>query len=303
MIVEARNLHFRYGAAAALDGLSFRVERGALYGILGPNGSGKSTLFRLLATLLAPAPGALWVDGRDVAAHPREVRRKLGVVFQSSTLDARLTVAENLRLFGALAGIGGRESALRVERALEQAGLGRRRKDLAGALSGGAQKRLEIARALLLQPALLLLDEATAGLDPGARATFWEAIETARGAGVTVVFATHLLDESGRADRLLLMHRGRALAEDTPRDWLARIPGEVLEIEARDAGAAHAWLAARGARRIGAGATRTRFAVPHAARLLAEASEALPGAIGAASVRPVNFEDVFLQQTGATLDA
>lgn len=233
---------------------------------------------------------------------PEDARMRMGVVFQSSSLDRRLTVEENLKAQGRLYGLRGTALRRRIGEALERFSLGERRRQEAGALSGGWMRRVEIAKALLHGPSLLLLDEASAGLDPGARRELWEALEEARRSeGLTVLFTTHLLDEAERAQTLLLMHEGRAVAQGTPGELKRRIGGEVLAVETDEGAAVEQWLNSRGtvvARRT---ESEVRVETPSAARLLAELSDAMPGAVTAAHVHRPTLEDVFLRETGARL--
>lgn len=228
--VTGRSVAFAYGERTALAGIDFEVAAGAVHGFLGPNGSGKSTLFRLLATLLPPQRGTLTVLGSDVAAEPGTVRTRLGVVFQSPALDRKLTVRENLRYGGHLYGLGGRELAQRIDELLAHARLGERADDRVEELSGGLRRRVEVCKALLHRPRLLLLDEASTGLDPAARRELWQLLRAQP--DVTVLFTTHLMDEAEQADRLTLLDEGRIVAEGAPRQLVREIGGQVLELVA-----------------------------------------------------------------------
>jgi ABC-2 type transport system ATP-binding protein len=302
-MVQVENLTRRFGAREAVSGLSFEVARGQIFGVLGPNGSGKSTLFRILATMLAPSEGVARVVGFNVTAHPDQVRARIGVVFQSFSLDRKLTVAENLTAQGHLYGLSGAGLRDRMQASMARLGILERRRDLVGTLSGGLQRRVEIAKALLHRPEALLMDEPSTGLDPGARRELWQYIEELRAGGATVLATTHILDEADRCDRLLLMHEGRRVAEGTPAELKARVGGDVVVLETSDAAELGRQLAARfGVAPILAGGT-LRVEIANGHRFVAEAIEAFPGAIQSIALHKPTLEDVFLDLTGAAIGA
>ena len=179
-MISVKNISHRYGSREALSNVSFEVRRGEIFGLLGPNGGGKSTLFRILTTMMTPSAGEARVAGFDVAGQPGEVRRHAGVVFQSQSLDKALTVAENLRSQGHLHGLHGKTLAARMEAVMARLGLSERRNDLVDTLSGGLRRRAEIAKALLHAPWVVLMDEASTGLDPGARRELWQYVRELR---------------------------------------------------------------------------------------------------------------------------
>ncbi len=218
----------------ALAGVDFQVAAGEIFGFLGPNGGGKTTLFRILATLARPESGTVRVFGADLATQAREVRRRLGVVFQSPSLDLQLTVRENLVHQGHLHGLAGRDLAGRIAAGLERFGLTERVDQRTAELSGGLRRRVEIAKALLHEPRLLLLDEPSTGLDPGARHDLWETLESLRGQGVTVLLTTHFMEEGDRCDRLVLLSQGTIVAEGTPAALKEEIGGDVITLTGRD---------------------------------------------------------------------
>jgi ABC-2 type transport system ATP-binding protein len=301
-MIAVRNLGFRYGERAALDSLSLRVPRGALFGLLGPNGSGKTTLFRILSTQLRPGAGTVEIDGVDLAARPHAVRERLGVVFQSPSLDPKLSVEENLRFHGRLFGMGGAALRDRTESLLGAFGLLPRRRERVERLSGGLKRRVELAKALLPAPPLLLLDEPSTGLDPAARLDFWKALERLRAErDLTVVVATHLMDEADRCDRVALLDAGRLVAEDAPEALKRAVGGDVLHVEADEPQS----LASSIRERLGLTATmedgqirlETGDALGAAARLM----EAFPERIRALTLGRPTLEDVFLSRTGHRL--
>ncbi|ANH08301.1 ABC transporter ATP-binding protein [Shinella sp. HZN7] len=202
-----------WGARRALDGVSFSVEPGCFCALLGPNGAGKSTLFGMLTRLFTPRTGRIAIAGHDMAREPRAALARMGVVFQASTLDPDLTVKRNLLYFAALHGLSGREAETRAMAALERLGMAERAGEKAAKLNGGHRRRMEIARALLHRPEVLLLDEPTVGLDAASRAAITGHVHDLASQGLTVLWATHLVDEVRATDRLVVLHRGRVLAD------------------------------------------------------------------------------------------
>ncbi len=231
--ITAAGVTFRYRERTALADVSFEVAPGAVHGFLGPNGSGKSTLFRLLSTLVPLQQGDVRVLGHDLRREPAAIRRRIGVVFQSPAVDRKLTVAENLRYGGLLLGLGGAELGARVDDVLAQADLADRRRDPVAELSGGLRRRVEIAKCLLSRPDVVLLDEASTGLDPAARREMWRVLRAQR--GLTVLFTTHLMDEAAEADRLMLLDEGRVVAAGDPAELTRELGGQVLDVETPDA--------------------------------------------------------------------
>jgi len=302
VIVSVQDLVVNYGARAALRGVSFEVREREIFGVLGPNGGGKSTLFRTLATMLPPASGSASVAGFDVDRQPVEVRRRIGVVFQSQSLDKKLTVEENLRAQGHLYGLWGAALGGRIEEALGRLGLMDRRRELVESLSGGLRRRVEIAKGLLHRPAVLLMDEPSTGLDPGVRRDLWRYIEELRDReGVTVLLTTHLLDEADRCDRLALLHEGKLVTSGAPAELKARIGGDVVTLEAADPAALRQSLEER----FGVHATAldgvVRVEIDNGHRFIAEAVEAFPGVVRAVALHKPTLEDVILNETGATI--
>lgn len=302
MIVSVENLTHRYGARVALSGVSFEVPEGEIFGLLGPNGGGKSTLFRILSTLMAPSEGRASICGHDVSREPDAVRRKIGVVFQSQSLDKKLTVEENLRGQGHLHGLSGGVLRERIHKVAGRLGLGDRMGEMVETLSGGLKRRVEIAKGLLHKPAVLLMDEASTGLDPGARRELWQYIlELRANEGVTVLLTSHILDEADRCDRLVLLHEGRKVSEGTPAELKAKIGGDVVILKTQDLSG----LSGKIASRFGVspasvnGTLRVEMADGH--RFIAEVVEAFPGAIESVGLHKPTLEDVFLRETGAAL--
>ena len=307
--VQAHDLTYAYGDRRALDGVDFQVAASEIFGFLGPNGSGKSTLFQLLATLRAPGNGHLSVLGRDPVTEADAVRRRLGVVFQSPALDRELTVRENLLHHGHLYGLRGRELSHRIDATLDRLGLGERTGDPAKTLSGGLARRVEIAKALLPEPAVLLLDEPSTGLDPGARRDLAGVLRELADGGVTVLLTTHFMEEGDRCDRLALMDRGRIVAAGPPEELKRRLQGDVVvlrsddpEALARELPLRFPEIEPRVVRDSPAGPGEVRFEREDAAAFVPRLVETLSGPrIDALTVARPTLEDVFLQLTGRSL--
>jgi len=229
--IEAHALGFHYGDRQALRDVTFSIARGEIFGFLGPNGGGKTTLFKLLSTLTPIQSGGARMFGHDLAGETVAVRRRLGVVFQHPSLDGKLTVGENLAAHGHLYGITGKRLRDRSAAMLDRLGLSARARDLVETLSGGLQRRVELAKALLHEPELLLLDEPSTGLDPAARREFWNYLEHLRERdGVTVVLTTHYMEEAERCDRIGIMHQGKLVALAPPGELKSEVGGDVIVI-------------------------------------------------------------------------
>lgn len=302
MIVSVENLTHNYAERRALAGVSFGVREREIFGLLGPNGSGKSTLFRILSTMMAPASGRVTVAGLDAGRESARVRRHIGVVFQSQSLDRKLTVDENLIGQGHLYNLSGQALRERVDEVTDRLGLRDRREEIVEKLSGGLKRRVEIAKALLHRPEVLLMDEPSTGLDPGARRELWQYIEDLRSQqGVTVLLTTHILDEADRCDRLLLLHQGRTVVEGTPLELKSRIGGDVVVLEVADLETVRQQIAERFhvEPRVVDGTLRVEIANGH--RFITEAVEAFPGAIRSVALHKPTLEDVFLDETGVAI--
>lgn len=220
----------RYGPVRAVDGVSLSIRAGELVALLGPNGAGKSTLFQLLSGLFTPDQGHIAIMGHDMARDPVPALAGLGIVFQQPTLDLELTVAGNLRFHAGLHGIPRGEADRRISTALERVGLAQHARAKAGSLSGGNRRRVELARALLHEPRVLLMDEPTVGLDPASRADLVRLVSDLKStSAVAVLWATHLCDEVAGADRVVVMHRGRVLQDTTPAGLLAATSTATVE--------------------------------------------------------------------------
>ena len=302
-MIQVENLTHRYGDRVALSNVGFEVRKGEIFGLLGPNGGGKSTLFRILSTMMVPTGGRALIAGRDVVREAAEVRRLIGVVFQTQSLDKALTVEENLRAQGHLHGLSGADLRGRMEAAMQQLGLLDRRKDLVDSLSGGLRRRVEIAKALLHRPQVLLMDEASTGLDPAARRDLSRHVENLRDKeGVTILLTTHILEEAGRCDRLVLLHQGGIVAQGSPGELRARIGGDVVVLETADTQALAAGIEKRFGLRPAVMNSRVRVEIADGHRFIAEVVEAFPGSIESVGLHKPTLEDVFVDQTGASIE-
>ena len=219
-----------YGAIRAVDGVGFKASAGEFIAQLGPNGAGKTTLFQLLSGLFVPDSGHIEVMGHDMLRDPVPALAKLGIVFQQPTLDLELTVTGNLLFHAGLHGIPRAVAKTRIEAELARLGLAERAHDKTIQLSGGNRRRVELARALLHEPRVLLMDEATVGLDPASRGDLLKLILTMRAErSVAVLWATHLCDEVADADRVIVLHRGKVLADTTPTQFIASAGAATIE--------------------------------------------------------------------------
>jgi ABC-2 type transport system ATP-binding protein len=215
-VIEARELTRTFGRFTAVDRVSFRVERGEIFGFLGPNGAGKSTTIRLLCGILGASSGTASVAGRDIRREPERVKENIGYMSQRFSLYRDLTVAENIRFFGGIYGLDRPALLRRQGELLSSLGLRGSEGRLAGDLAGGLQQRLALACALLHSPPVLFLDEPTSGVDPISRRRFWDLIDRLSAEGTTIFVTTHFLDEAEHCHRLSFIHGGRLIAEGTP---------------------------------------------------------------------------------------
>jgi ABC-2 type transport system ATP-binding protein len=302
MPIELDRLSHNYGDRLALDNLSFAVQPAEIFGLLGPNGSGKTTLFRILSTLMTPTGGVARIEGFDVAREPNRARQQTGIVFQARSLDLKLTVAENLKHQGHLYGLRGEMLRRRSQEVLNRVGLSDRAQEYVETLSGGMQRRVELAKGLIHSPAVLLLDEPSTGLDPGARRDMWQYLRTLRDQeGVSILVTTHLMEEAEHCDRLAILNQGNLVALGSPAQLKSAIGGDVLLFTTSSAEAARS-LAERVSARFGVEATAlgnsVRLEQPDGHRLVTSVVEAFPGETEGVSISRPSLEDVFIQRTG-----
>ena len=306
-LIHARGLTKRFGAFTAVDGIDLDVAPGEAFGFLGPNGAGKTTAMRMIGCVSPPTSGVLRVLGMDPVTDGPRIRARLGVVPQQDTLDTDLTVRENLLIYGRYFDLSRREAARRADELLTFVQLAERANDLVEPLSGGMKRRLTIARSLINEPSLMLLDEPTTGLDPQARHLLWDRLYRLKQRGVTLVLTTHYMDEAEQlCDRLVVMDKAKIVAEGSPRELIARHSSrEVAELrfapDARETldGRLEALLAGLGER---------VEHLPDRVLVYAPDGEAVAQAVHDQGLHPESvlvrrstLEDVFLRLTGRTL--
>lgn len=304
-IVAIEKLFHRYaGDRVALRDVSLSVAAGEVFALLGPNGSGKTTLFRILSTLIPPQEGNVTIDGLDLRNQPHEVRTRIGVVFQSPSLDKQLTAAENLRHHGHLFGLRGEALRSRMDELLARVNLADRAKERVSRFSGGMRRRVEIAKALLTRPRVLLMDEPSTGLDPAARHDVWELLREARQReGVTILLTTHLMDEADACDRVAIMNDGQIVACDPPATLKERVGGDVMTIASSQPDTLLSILRERLGIEAKADQRGVRLERPRAHELVPAVVSAAPGLVESVAVSKPTLEDVFLGLTGRKLTA
>ncbi|MEE2937487.1 MAG: ATP-binding cassette domain-containing protein [Planctomycetota bacterium] len=297
VVAVVHDLHHHYGDLIALDGVDLEIGAGEIQALLGPNGSGKSTLFRLLSTLMPIQRGVIEIAGISAAENPLGVRSRIGIVFQSPSLDKKLTVDENIACQGALYGISGKRLNDRREELLRQLELVDRRGDRCETLSGGLKRRVELVKGMLHHPPLLLLDEPSTGLDPASRLSLWEALRQMASEGVAVLLTSHLMEEADKADRVAIMNRGKIIASDSPANLRAELGDGIVTFETSETSRAVQWLENRGMTvlqmedHLRVQSSNPRELVPQLMEYLGEACQSI--AVG----RP-SLEDVFIARTG-----
>lgn len=297
--IQLERVCHQYGTRTALAGVTLSVRRGEIFALLGPNGSGKTTLFRILSTLLQPTSGRVLIFGHPSGQVPDAVRRHLGVVFQRPSVDGKLTVQENLFHHGYLYGMRGHALRERAGVVLARLGLAERARDRVEILSGGLQRRTELAKALLHRPPLLLLDEPSTGLDPGARRDFFQYLRQLREEeGTTVVLTTHYMEEAERCDRVAILHRGSLVSVGTPAELKARVGGDVVVVHAADPQRLRDLVR----QRFGTEPTLVngtlRLERPRGHEFVREIAEAFPNEITLVTYGKPTLEDAFIRLTG-----
>jgi ABC-2 type transport system ATP-binding protein len=286
------------GDTKAVDGVSFSIKGGEIFGLLGPNGAGKTTTLSILATLLKPTSGSAWVNGFDVVKQPDKVRESIGMVFQDPSSDELLTGYENLKMHALMYGVPGKIRGQRIEEVLKLVDLTNRRNDLLKTYSGGMRRRLEIARGLLHRPKILFLDEPTLGLDPQTREHIWEYIEKlVEEEKLTIILTTHYMDEADRlCDRLAIMDHGKIIVHNTPDELKRGLGGDLVRIRAKSpnlpALTTYPYI-----KMIEGEGEQFTLTVDDAGSHIQEILETI-GKVESVELRPPSLNDVFLKYTG-----
>jgi ABC-2 type transport system ATP-binding protein len=285
-----------------VDGISFAVEPGEIFGFLGPNGAGKTTTINILCTLLRPSSGRVTVAGYDVVHHQHQVRQAIGLVFQDPSLDDRLTAQENLLFHAMVYHVPAPRRRQRIEEVLRMVELWERRHSVVKTYSGGMRRRLEIARGLIHFPKVLFLDEPTLGLDPQTRNRIWEYLHRLhKEEGITIFLTTHYMDEAENAGRIAIIDQGRIVALDAPETLKRGMGGDIISLRTADDDRAASEIEARfqvSVRRDGAGLT---LEVPHGDVFIPELVRAVGVRVLSISLRQPTLDDVFLKLTGREL--
>lgn len=298
-LITAKDLHFSYGSRKALQGLSFDIEEGELFSVMGPNGGGKSTTFKILSTLLAPQKGSVEFWGEDIAKQTQKIRPQIGVVFQSPALDKKLTVQENLIYHGKLFGLSASLLKKRAQDLLRRFSISERAHEKVEKLSGGLKRRVEIAKSLLNQPRILILDEPTTGLDPVSRMETWGFLrELQKETGLTIIFTTHLMDEAEKSDRTLLLHEGRALVCGKPEELKSSLSGDVISLKVLDPNGLKTEIERRFSIPVKQVEEELRIEKKEGAQFIPSLVEAFPKQIQSITLGKPTLEDLFVHFTG-----
>ncbi len=300
-VIQVSNLKHQYGNREALKGIDLNINENEIFGMLGPNGSGKTTLFRILSTVFPPTSGQITFAGFDLLKDDDKVRSKIGVVFQSPSLDKQLSVYENLYHYGLFYGLSGAALHKRCDEMLERLGLTDRKKEKVIRLSGGLMRRVELAKGLLHKPDFLFLDEPSTGLDPGARMDLWRYLKELQSTSkVTILVTTHLMEEAEECHRLAIMNEGRLVCVGTPNELKEKIGGDILEIKSENIES----LALQIKEKFKIESTRIddTLILEHAkaSQFVTTLIEAFPGQLKAVTFRKPTLGDVFSHHTGHT---
>lgn len=300
--VLCQQVRYRYGLREALAGVDLQVGAGEIFALLGPNGSGKSTLFRLMATLMPLQQGRIEVAGVDISADPLAARGRIGIVFQSPSLDKKLTVDENIACQAALYGIAGAALQQRRDEVLAKMRLTDRRGEYCETLSGGLRRRVELAKGILHRPQVMLLDEPSTGLDPAARSELWQTLRAMAAEGVTVLLTTHLLDEADKADRVAIMHAGQVIAQGPPASLRGELGDGLITITAADLEGVAEALRDDFSLQPQRLSDQVRVRCADAASWVPRIAARLGDRLHSISVGRPGLEDVFIDKTGDRFD-
>lgn len=302
-VIEVKNITKKFDGITAVDGVSFEVKKGEIFGFLGPNGAGKSTMISMLATLLEPTSGGANINGFNVIADRNSVRKSIGLVFQDPSLDDRLTAEENLRFHARLYGVPMSDYKKRANEVLDLVELKDRRNDIVKTFSGGMKRRLEIARGLIHYPAVLFLDEPTLGLDPQTRSHLWEYIlRLKREKEMTIFMTTHYMNEAEYCDRIAIIDRGKIVALDTPVNLKKKIGGDIIRMKSVEKEKLKKEIKEKYSLEIKEGEGGTvQIEVANAGTFMPRLFNELESKIESIELRSPTLEDVFLSLTGRTI--
>ena len=302
-VIRVEGLKKRFGELTAVDGISFDVRPGELFGFLGPNGAGKTTTIKMLCTLLKPSAGRVLINGHDVIAEAAAVRAGIGIVFQDNTLDDYLTAEQNLRYHAMIYHVPRDEREERIRGMLELVDLADRRSDVVRTFSGGMKRRLEVARSLLHLPRVLFLDEPTIGLDPQTRHYVWEYLrEVRRQHNVSIFLTTHYMDEAENADRIAIIDHGHIVALDTPTALKRMVGGDVITLATTDDARARQEILDRlGVEQVLQQDGHLTFEVANGESFVPRLVAGLSVPVRTVSVRSPGLDDVFLRLTGKAI--
>lgn len=298
--LEINGINHFYGRTQTLTDVSLSCEQNKMLAILGPNGSGKTTLFKLISTLLKPHSGAIKIHGVDVVQNPDEIRKMIGIVFQSSSLDKRLTVQENLMHSGHLYGMYGNSLKNRIAQLNDKLNLEKHINDRLETLSGGYQRRIELARCLLHNPKFLLFDEPTTSLDPGIRNDFWNLVTTVMKENEsTIVFTTHLIEEAEKTDKVVIMHEGMIVACDSPNNLRSDIENEMMTIISNQPEELAGCIKNRYKIALKIDDDKITFETENGGKIIGEILSEYNSQINSISLSKTNLENVFFHKTGS----
>ncbi|KPJ73961.1 ABC transporter ATP-binding protein [candidate division TA06 bacterium DG_78] len=298
-MIKVEDLAKNFNGLWAVDGISFEVNEGEIFGFLGPNGAGKTTTIRILCTLLQPSRGQAWISGFDVLKAAKEVRRSIGIIFQDPSLDDRLTAYENLKFHAIIYKVPRKERSARIDQVLEMAELKDRRNSLVRYFSGGMKRRLEIARGLLHEPKVLFLDEPTLGLDPQTRNRIWDYLHTLRSTkNITLFLTTHYMDEAENCNRIAVIDYGKIIALDTPNNLKRMVKGDVITVRTENDDLAQKELGEKYQVTVQCDSSGLHFEMENGEEFVPKLLKHAEIPITAVSVRRPTLDDVFLKLTG-----
>jgi len=301
-IIRVENLIKRFKDFTAVDGISFDVKKGEIFGFLGPNGAGKSTTINILSTLLPPTEGNAFINDFNVLSQKDEVRRSIGLVFQDPSLDDRLTAEENLRFHSKLYGVPSNVYKEREKEVLQLVDLWDRKKELVRNFSGGMKRRLEIARGLIHYPSVLFLDEPTIGLDPQTRAHLWDYIlKLKHDKQMTIFMTTHYMNEAEYCDRIAIIDHGKIVALDTPAQLKKDVGGDIITIKSSDMDSLKKELAKMSGFNLREEADSLYLEVNDGESFLPQLMREITTVIDTVELRKPTLDDVFLRMTGRSI--